>query len=231
MVADRSLQVQRVLAPVRTQVVDNLRQAILTRQFKPGQRLIERELVEATGVSRTSVREALRELGAEGLVTTIPNKGTIVTEMSRDEARQIYELRSGLEALAGRLFVLRASEVEVANLRRKFAAIEEAYSLGVGTLAAKDAFYAVLFRGAGNEPLRQVIAGLHARVTYLRAFSLSRPGRLELSLQELRDIMDAVEARDADAVARACSIHVEQAGQAGLDALKGGPQTWPAEDA
>jgi GntR family transcriptional regulator, trigonelline degradation regulator len=68
-----------------------------------------------------------------------------------------------------------------------------------------------------------VIAGLHARVTYLRAFSLSRPGRLQRSLQELRDIMDAVEARDADAVARACSTHVEQAGLAGLDALKSDP--------
>lgn len=225
MVADRSLQVQRVLPPVRAQVVDNLRQAILSRQFKPGQRLIERELVEATGASRTSVREALRELGAEGLVTAIPNKGTIVTEMSRDEAGQIYELRSGLEALAGRLFVQRASDAEVAELREQFTAIEEAYSDGVGALAAKDAFYAVLFRGAGNEPLRQVIAGLHARVSYLRAFSLSRPGRLQRSLRELRDIMDAVEARDADAVARACSTHVEQAGLAGLDALKSDAQT------
>jgi GntR family transcriptional regulator, trigonelline degradation regulator len=223
LVADGSLRVHRVLAPVRTQVADNLRQAILSRQFKPGQRLIERELVEATGASRTSVREALRELGAEGLVTAIPNKGTIVTEMSREEARQIYELRSTLEGLAGRLFVRRASDAELAELRQRFAAIEEAYSLGVGRLAAKDAFYAVLFRGAGNEPLRLVIAGLHARVTYLRAFSLSRPGRLQRSLQELRDIMDAIEARDADAVARACSTHVEQAGLAGLDALKSDP--------
>ena len=225
MVADRSLQVQRVLPPVRTQVVDNLRQAILSRQFKPGQRLIERELVEATGASRTSVREALRELGAEGLVTAIPNKGTIVSEMSRDEARQIYELRSSLEGLAGRLFVQRASDAEVAELQEQFAAIKEAYSAGVGALAAKDAFYAVLFRGAGNEPLRQVIAGLHARVSYLRAFSLTRPGRLERSLRELRDIMDAVEARDPDAVARACGTHVEQAGLAGLDALKSDSQT------
>lgn len=223
MVADRSLQVQRILAPVRTQVAANLRQAILSGQFKPGRRLIERELVEATGASRTSVREALRELGAEGLVTAIPNKGTIVTEMSREEARQTYELRSTLEGLAGRLFVRRASVAEVAELQERFAAIGEAYSLGVGTLAAKDAFYAVLFRGAGNEPLRQVIAGLHARVTYLRAFSLSRPGRLQRSLQELREIMDAIEARDADAVARACSTHVEHAGLAGLDALKSDP--------
>ena len=218
-VTEKSLRVHRVVSPVRTQVTDNLREAILTRRFQPGQRLIERELVEATGASRTSVREALRELCAEGLVTSIPNKGTIVTEVTRDEARQIYELRSGLEALAGRLFVERATDAEIAELREAFGDVEEAYRLGIGALAAKDAFYDVLFRGARNEQLRQVTAGLHARVSYLRAFSLSQPGRLKGSLQELRDIMDAVLARDADAVAEACATHVRKAGEAGLGAL------------
>jgi DNA-binding GntR family transcriptional regulator len=216
-----SLRVHPVASPVRTQVLDNLRQAILTRQFQPGQRLIERELVEATGVSRTSVREALRELGAEGLVTTIPNKGTVVTEVTRDEAREIYELRSSLEALAGRLFVERASDADVASLRQAFSAIEQAYATGAGSeaLAAKDGFYGVLFRGAGNEQLRQVIAGLHARVTHLRALSLSQPGRMQRSLEEVRAIMNAVGARDAESAALACSVHVEQAGRAGLEAL------------
>jgi GntR family transcriptional regulator, trigonelline degradation regulator len=224
MVAESSsLRVHRVVSPVRTQVAENLRQAILSRHFKPGQRLVERELVEATGASRTSVREALRELSAEGLVTSIPNKGTVVTEVTREEARQLYELRSGLEALAGRLFVERATEAELDELERAFAVIEESYRLGVGTLAAKDAFYGVLFRGARNEQLRQVTAGLHTRVTYLRSFSLTQPGRLTESLSELRDIMNAVKARDADAVAKACFYHIKQAGQAGIDAL-------PADD-
>jgi DNA-binding GntR family transcriptional regulator len=79
-----------------------------------------------------------------------------------------------------------------------------------------------MFRGARNEQLRQVTAGLHARVTYLRSFSLTQPGRLTESLSELRDIMNSVKARDADAVAKACLYHIRQAGQAGLDAL---PQT------
>jgi DNA-binding GntR family transcriptional regulator len=207
------------VSPVRTQVAENLRQAILSRQFSPGQRLVERELVEATGASRTSVREALRELAAEGLVTSIPNKGTVVTEVTRDEARQLYELRSGLEALAGRLFVERATEEEVAELESAFGVIEEAYRLSSGTLAAKDAFYEVLFRGARNEQLRQVAVGLHARVTYLRSFSLAQPGRLADSLEELRAIMDAVKSRDADAVARACLYHIKRAGEASIGAL------------
>jgi DNA-binding GntR family transcriptional regulator len=223
MVADGSLRVHRVVSPVRTQVAENLRQAILARQFRPGQRLVERELVEATGASRTSVREALRELAAEGLVTSIPNKGTVVTGVTRDEARQLYELRSGLEALAGRLFVERATDAEVEELERALGAVEESYRLGIGTLAAKDVFYDVLFRGARNEQLRQVTAGLHARVTYLRSFSLAQPGRLQESLSELRDIMTAVKARDGDAAARACLYHIKRAGEAGIGALPAAP--------
>ena len=96
------LRVERKPAPIRTQVLDNLRLAIVERRLAPGQRLIERELVELTGVSRTSVREALRELAAEGLVTVIPNKGTVVTSVSAEEARQLYQVRSALEGLAGR---------------------------------------------------------------------------------------------------------------------------------
>jgi GntR family transcriptional regulator, trigonelline degradation regulator len=229
MVAENSLRVHRVVSPVRTQVADNLREAILSRHFQPGQRLVERELVEATGASRTSVREALRELAAQGLVTSIPNRGTVVTEVTRDEARQLYELRSGLEALAGRLFVERATDAEVEELERAFAVIEESYRLGVGTLAAKDVFYDVIFRGAGNEQLRQVTAGLHARIAYLRSFSLAQPGRLTESLSELRDIMTAVKARNADAVANACLYHIKRAGQAGIEALPEAPPAVPAE--
>ena len=98
-----SLRVERAPAPIRSRVLDNLRQAILERKLAPGQRLIERELVELTGVSRTSIREALRELAAEGLVTTIPNKGTVVATVTAEEARQLYQVRSALEGLAGLL--------------------------------------------------------------------------------------------------------------------------------
>lgn len=216
---EKSLRVQRVVPPVRAQVVENLRQAILEMRFKPGQRLIERELVEATGVSRTSIREALRELSGEGLVMTIPNKGTVVSVMTRHEATQIYELRSSLEALAGRLFVLRASDAQVAALERAFNRIERAVAQGKSMLPAKDAFYDIMFAGTGNDELRQVVAGFHARANMLRALSLSREGRPRESLEEVREIMRAIRDRDPDAAAKACSFHVEQAGRVGLLAL------------
>jgi GntR family transcriptional regulator, trigonelline degradation regulator len=213
------LRVERTPAPVRAQVLDNLRQAITERQFAPGQRLIERELVELTGVSRTSVREALRELAAEGLVTAVPNKGTVVTSVSAEEARQLYEVRSALEGLAGRLFAQHASPAQRTALVKAMQRIERLAAKGAPILAAKDSFYDVLFEGGGNDALRSVVAGLHARVSLLRWLSLSVPGRPVESLAELRDIVDAVLANDADGAAQACSWHVEQAGRVGLQAL------------
>lgn len=216
---DDFLRVNRVASPVRAQVLENLRTAILEMRFRPGQRLIERELIDATGVSRTSVREALRELAAEGLVTTIPNKGTVVAGVTREEARQIYELRSCLEGLAARLFVERATQDELAALHDAFRGIEKAYRDGNGAVVSKDSFYDALFNGAHNDMLRQCIAGLHARVTVLRALSLSQPGRLDESLEELRRILEAVDAGDGRAASRAASAHVEAAARASLEAL------------
>lgn len=213
------LRVERNPALIRSQVLDNLRQAILDRRLAPGQRLIERELVELTGVSRTSVREALRELAAEGLVTAIPNKGTVVASVSAEEARQLYEVRSALEALAGRLFVANASATQRKALARALERVERQAAKGQNVLAAKDAFYAVLFEGGGNDALKSVVNGLHARVSVLRSLSTSVPGRLEHSVAELRAIVDAVHAGDADAAAAACARHVEEAGRAGLRAL------------
>ena len=204
---------------MRAQVLDNLRQAIIERQFAPGQRLIERELVELTGVSRTSVREALRELAAEGLVTAIPNKGTVVARVTAEDARQLYEVRSVLEALAARLFVQNATQAQRTALVKALNRIERLAAKGAPMLAAKDSFYDVLFEGGGNDALRTVVAGLHARVNLLRWLSLSVPGRSAETIKELQDIVHAVLENDAEAAARACSRHVEEAGRVGLLAL------------
>ena len=215
-----SLRVERAPAPIRSRVLDNLRQAILEHKLAPGRRLIERELVELTGVSRTSIREALRELAAEGLVTTIPNKGTVVATVTAEEARQLYQVRSALEGLAGRLFVENATNAQRRALVNALRAVERAAPKGsAAMLAAKDKFYDVLFEGGGNEALRSMAGALHARVNLLRSMSLSVPGRSAESLAELAEIVAAVQAGDADAAAKACSHHVEAAGMAGFGAL------------
>jgi DNA-binding GntR family transcriptional regulator len=219
MVGAEALRVQRTPAPIRAQVLDNLRQAILDRHFAPGQRLIERELVELTGVSRTSIREALRELAAEGLVTTIPNKGTVVATLSAEDARQLYQVRSVLEGLAGTLFVRNASPAQRRALARQLTTIDRLVARHAPILEAKDRFYDILFVGGGNVALHQTAAGLHARVRALRSLSLSLAGRARTSVAELHDIVEAVEAGDPEKAARACRRHVTNAGAAVTRAL------------
>ena len=139
------LEIQRTAAPLRAQVLERLRGAIIGGQLAPGQRLIERELTEMTGVSRTVVREVLRQLETEGLVAIIPHKGPVVRELSAGEARDLYTIRGALEGIAARLFVEHAG----ADLHRKLAAaldvVVEAYRGGDAEkiLATKNDFYEI----------------------------------------------------------------------------------------
>jgi GntR family transcriptional regulator, trigonelline degradation regulator len=215
-----SLGVQRVAAPLREQVLDLLRQAIVEHRLKPGQRLIERELVEQIGVSRTTIREVLRQLAAEGLVATIPQRGAVVAVPTAEEAAELYEVRAALESLAARRFVEHGSESQVAALRAAFEQVAEVMSAGddadvLAMLQAKDLFYDVLLKGSGNRSIHSILSGLTARVSVLRATSMSQPGRALQSLTEIEAIVDAIERGDADAAAQASAYHVEMAAKAG----------------
>src|SRR5215475_3289333 len=104
---DKSTELQSTLRiedvpTVRAMVAQKLREAIMSGKLKPGQRLVERELCEMTGVSRPSIREALRLLEADGLVNTVPHRGPMVSTISLEEARQLYAARAVLEGFAGR---------------------------------------------------------------------------------------------------------------------------------
>jgi GntR family transcriptional regulator, trigonelline degradation regulator len=224
--ADLSMRVGRVAAPLREQVLDVLRQAILDFRLKPGQRLIERELIEQIGVSRTTIREVLRELDAEGLVTTIPQKGAIVVIPTAEEAADLYDVRGSLEALAARRFVERAAPAQVAALRAAVDDFARVVDDGGNTLAllrAKDAIYEVLLDGAGSAAIRTILSGLQARVRMLRAASLSQPGRPQRSVEEMRRLCAALEAGDADAAAEACLSHLAHAATTGIEAVKASP--------
>jgi DNA-binding GntR family transcriptional regulator len=210
---DLALQVERVAAPLREQVLDLLRREIVETRLRPGQRLVERELVERTGVSRTTIREALRQLAAEGLVTNIPQKGAIVSIPSAKEAAEVYEVRALLEGLAARAFAQNASSEQIGALRVAFAALEKSVDADDPRvmLQAKNRFYDALFDGADNKTVRSILGGLQARVALLRATSLSAEGRPDQSIVEIREIVEALERRDADAAAEAASWHVRQA--------------------
>lgn len=206
----------RIAAPLREQVTERVRDAILDLRLQPGERLVERELVESLGVSRATVREVIRQLAAEGLVTVVPQRGAQVTALSPSDAADIYEMRASLEALAVRRFVQRADDRQVRALREAVDEIARTAENRAGDglpaqLAAKDRFYEQLFAGSGSAPLQQTLAGLQARVRLLRATSLSAPGRGWAAADELRTVVDAVEDRDADRAADACIVHIRNA--------------------
>src|SRR6187551_2173445 len=118
---ESNLNVSRESTSLRMLVENRLRSAIGSGLFKPGQRLIERELCEQVGVGRTSIREALRQLEAEGLVTTVPHKGPIVSTISIAEAEQLYAFRGLLESFAGRTCAERKNPEIIERLRAEVA--------------------------------------------------------------------------------------------------------------
>ena len=222
-----ALRVSKTRETLREKTVERLREAILNQFFAPGDRLVERELCELTGVSRTSVREALRQLESEGLIDTIPNRGPMVASISLEDARHIYEVREALEGLAARLFVARASDEDVEALARA----EERVARAVrkrdarGVLKALDTFYGTLFEGCGNPVAGSLIRTLRARMHYLRATTAHRESdsRTRESLKNYKRIVAAVKKRDAKAAADACIAQVRHAAEVASEVLESQP--------
>jgi DNA-binding GntR family transcriptional regulator len=216
-------------APLRRNVVDALRTAIIEGRLAPGARLIERELIQMTGVSRTVIREALRQLESEGVVATIPNKGPVVRQLTLDEAKDLYLIRAVLEGLAAKMFVGSASAADLAELKRALDDTFAAYRDGDPDLVlnAKNRFYETLTRGAGSEILSQMLATLHARIRRWRALGLSHPKRSSTrsreSIKGLRDLLDAIKRRDADAAEEIARREVTNAGTEIMRILRDNP--------
>ncbi|HWN35768.1 MAG TPA: GntR family transcriptional regulator [Pseudonocardia sp.] len=224
----RGIRIGRVAAPLREQVLEGLRNAILDFDVQPGQRLVERELMEQIGVSRATIREVLRELTAEGLVVAVPQKGAVVYAPSPAEARDLYAVRGALEALTVRRFIERADSDQHDKLRATVTRLEVEVSGGADMrqlLRTKDLFYQELLSGAASPTIEQILAGVQARVRLLRATSLSQPGRPPRMAAEMRALVDAITARNTDLAIRLCTDHLEHAATTGLAALEGTPVT------
>lgn len=215
-------RIQPVSAPVRQQVADMLRQAIVGLVFKPGDRLVERELCEQTGVSRTSLREGLRELESEGLVKNVPYKGLIVATVNAAEARNIYDVRCHLEGLLGSATAKQRSNQDVADLKRKFAAIRKATKATRfnDLIKLKAEFYAILMRVTDNPILSDILINLHGRVAQFRATVMTRPERAKINIVEIEDIINAIEAQNSAAAEKACITHVRNAGDLVIELLE-----------
>ena len=214
---------------VRSMVTQKLREAIMSGTLKPGQRLVERELCEMTGVSRPSIREALRLLEADGLVNTVPHRGPVVSTISLEEAKQLYAARAVLEGFAGRECARLHDPAVVRRIgdaltRLKAAAAKSDFksefkSDFTATLEAKTEFYAALIGGCQNAFIERMLKPLHDRITLLRITSMSQPKRINKSLREVTAIWRAIQNGDPDLAERCCVDHVRSAAEAALSMI------------
>jgi DNA-binding GntR family transcriptional regulator len=188
-------------------VAERLRQQIYARQLEPGHWIDEMRLCAEFGISRTPLREALKVLAVEGLVTMKLRRGAYVTEMSREDVTQIYHLLALLESDAAGTVALHADDEGRTLLTRLHARLESQARRREAFFATNEQFHMALLDLAGNRWAAQTVTDLRKVMKLNRHHSLLKRGRLSQSLAEHRALMNAIEARDAAAAARLMKAH------------------------
>jgi DNA-binding GntR family transcriptional regulator len=211
---DDRLPMTVVATPLRQQVADAIRSAIVSGRFQLGQRLVEKDLCELLGVSRVSVREALRQLETEGFIDTVPHRGPVVIQLTAKDVRNLYDVLSILEAQGARLFAQHASDEEMEAFDQAVKNIVKVYKKGSteDRLAAKLRFYQVMFTGARNAVLESAFRTVYGRITIVLRMALASSKNLEDVARAIEKMAIAVRRRDADEVFDRARRMVEEAG-------------------
>ena len=193
-----------------TQVFKKLEQAILTNELKTGDSLNELKISSQLGVSRTPVREAIKQLEYEGLVKTVLNKGAVVVGISEKDIEDIYTIRGYLEQLAVRL-AIKSLDLAALGRLREIVDLQEFY-LGKGDLVKAHLldsdFHAMLYEMSDSRPLTQTLTSFHNYIQRAREMSFQSRARAEESIREHRAIVDAMERRDVPAAEKAVETHI-----------------------
>jgi DNA-binding GntR family transcriptional regulator len=196
---------------LRERIVRRLRDAIITGDFPATTRLREPELASRLGVSRTPLREAIRQLEAEGLVNTVPRVGTFVSEVHPGDVENTYAIRAVLEGLAARQAAENLDPAKAARLREVLTELERKRTDYRVYHEAAGRFHELLFAFSGNERLQALYQSLTHQVARFRSLSLAIPQRPDLSFREHRRIATAIlqgRGREAERLMRA---HIEGA--------------------
>lgn len=197
--------------PLRDVVFKTLRQAILTGELKPGERLMEIHLANKLGVSRTPIREAIRQLELEGLVTMVPRRGAQVAHITQKSMSDVLEVRLALDELAVKLACERITNEEIALLKEACIQFENAVDTGDSRkIATADvAFHDIIFKSTRNPRLTQMVNNL-AEQMYRYRFEYIKDNEIHaILIKEHRAILDAITGRDQDAARKAIHIHIE----------------------
>lgn len=189
------------------EVAELLRQRIFRRELEPGSWIDEMKLAEEYGISRTPLREALKVLAAEGLVTMKVRRGAYVTEVSEQDLAEVYHLLSLLESDAAGVVAQRATEAQLQELQALHGELEAAQGDRDRFFALNERFHMRLLELAGNRWRNQMVADLRKVMKLNRHNSLLKSGRLEESLREHRLVMEALLGRDAGAAMQRMQDH------------------------
>ena len=201
--------------PLREVVAETLREAIVNGILKPGERLMEIQLAEELGVSRTPVREAIRKLELEGFVVMIPRRGTYVADLSIKDINEVFEIRTALDVLAAGLAVERITEDELEQLERLLVEIGELIDEGdIDKIVECDSqFHDVLYRASRNDRLVGIINNLREQFTRFRSITISYPGRIQKSVEEHCRLVEAIAGRDTELAQQIAREHMENSEQ------------------
>jgi len=204
-----------------SQVTQFLEQAILRGEIKPGEKLVERELSQVLGISRSPIREAIRSLESNGLVKTIPRKGTVVTEVSGKEVEEIYSVKSMLEGFAARLACKRITGREIREFRLLLEKMENRVSRNNlhEYLELSKEFHELIIKASNNAKLYQIYRNLMKPIQWLQLISLSFPERARNSLREHQQIVEAFVRGDGESLEKVVREHVDRAGRVLLQNL------------
>lgn len=200
---------------LREKILETIRESILRGTLKPGEKVAEPELAERFGISRTPIREAFRQLETEGYLTVIPRKGAVVASLSERDVAEFYAIKSILEGYAARIAAGNLSDRDIERL--------EAINDRLGQLASDgdiktffrvhNEFHELFIKAAGNDKLTELITQLGLKFNRLRMASLALPGRMEISVEEHRKIIDAFRAKDGQKADKLVSKTASLGGQ------------------
>ncbi len=207
---------------LRAQVFSEIEEAILDGVLKAGDSLNECRLSAELGVSRTPVREALRQLELEGLVKTIPNKGAIVIGISEKDIEDIYNIRMAIESLAARWAASNITDNDLEELAN-VVELQEFYvekndAIKVWQLDTK--FHEIIFSSCGSRILMHTLSDFHHYIQKARELSFKTSGRQSLAVAEHRKILEALQKHDGDSAAKLAEKHIELARKNFMDNIK-----------
>ncbi len=208
--------------PLRDVVFNTLRQAILTGELKPGERLMEIHLANKLGVSRTPIREAIRKLELEGLVTMIPRRGAEVAQITEKSMNDVLEVRRAMDALCTELACERITTEEVK-------ALEAACDQFIKIAATKDIrkcaqadvhFHDIIVKATGNRRLVQLINNLSEQMYRYRFEYLKDVSRYDTLIEEHKQICAAIKNRDKEAAKAAAELHIDNQAKAIINQIR-----------